>query len=92
LHRPPAFRWFQLQFAKPVVSAGVPNEPPRRLTRNEAITRIMAEGKVPGTKDYPAKNFVIEVSRLCGVDPEKTRGYDRRTLRDIYNDLKRKSE
>ena len=91
LRRSPAYRWFLLHFVLKSVAVAEVTEPPGKLTRNEAIEKIIAEGKVPGNRGYPDKLFETEVRGLCGVG-EETKGYSRRALRRIYQQLKKGSK
>jgi hypothetical protein len=59
------------------------------LTKEGAVARIIAEGKVPFSPEYPSPAFIADVKRLCGAEPE-AKGYDRKTLREIYK--RQKSE
>jgi hypothetical protein len=60
-----------------------------RERREQVIRSIRDAGNVPATPDYPVSAFVHEVRTRCGLsDADKVRGFDRRTLQRIRNQLK----
>jgi hypothetical protein len=70
-------------------AAGAPDEGPAApLTREAAVSQIIAQGKVPGTPAYPTGKFETEVRRLCGGAKDQ-RGFSRRNLGRLYDTLKK---
>jgi hypothetical protein len=91
-HEPTRRRFFDLCIRPTATAAGTASVEPAAtpLTREQAVQQIIDDGKTPGSPDYPVKAFVAVVWHLCGVG-ETARGFDRRTLQRLFNNLKNRT-